>query len=298
MDQQEQVFEQDFKKEARPGGPFLMQLLFREPAQLPDKERMCSVMTRRLGPVECFWHDEKGAGFAAQNYHSQFKDGAVPPQLMITSCSSFCGADFDAFQKSQMWDCMEDRDRIFAECQYQVIATDLLAAGLSAKERAQLDMDFMEALVELYPACEAVYFQTSGKLFPIARIREHQIPKEDRFVYFAVNARFFHIQGTGDMLVDTVGMSTLFLPDVQYHFHGMDPNWVVNHAYHMASYLLDNDNPIQDGDTIDGMKDGKMNRAIQWECRYEEALVQPVREVIDVCMGPYASGNREQREED
>ena len=28
------------------------------------------------------------------------------------------------------------------------------------------------------------------------------------------------------MLIDTVGMSTLFLPDLQYHFHGMDPNWV------------------------------------------------------------------------
>lgn len=86
----------------------------------------------------------------------------VPPQLMITSCASFSGADFDAFQKSQMWDCMEDRDRIFAECRYQVVATDLLAAGLSARERAQLDMDFMEALAELYPACEAIYFQASG----------------------------------------------------------------------------------------------------------------------------------------
>ena len=32
------------------------------------------------------------------------------------------------------------------------------------------------------------------------------------------------------MLIDTVGMSTLFLPDLQYHFHGMDPNWEVNHA--------------------------------------------------------------------
>ena len=32
------------------------------------------------------------------------------------------------------------------------------------------------------------------------------------------------------MLIDTVGMSTLLLPDLQYHFHGMDSTWVVNHA--------------------------------------------------------------------
>ena len=40
---------------------------------------------------------------------------------------------------------------------------------------------------------------------------------------FGVNVRFFNIEGTEDMLIDTVGMSTLFLPDLQYHFHGMDP---------------------------------------------------------------------------
>lgn len=58
-----------------------------------------------------------------------------------------------------------------------------------------------------------------------------------------------------------------------------------------------NDNPIQDGDTVDEIKDGKMNRAIQWKCRYEEVLIQLAGEVIDVCMASYASGNREQREE-
>lgn len=79
-------------------------------------------------------------------------------------------------------------------------------------------------------------------------------------------------------------------------FHGMDPNWVVNHAYNMASYLFDNENPIKDGDTIDGIADGEMNRAVQWVCRYEQALIQPAREVIDVSMGAYASGNRERQE--
>ena len=44
------------------------------------------------------------------------------------------------------------------------------------------------------------------------------------------------------MLVDTLGMSLLFLPDLQYHFRGLDPNLMVNHAYNTASYLLINDN--------------------------------------------------------
>ena len=123
-------------------------------------------------------------------------------------------------------------------------------------------------------------------------MRSHQIEGSDRFIRFGVNVRFFNIEGTEDMLIDTVGMSTLFLPDLQYHFHGMDPNWVVNHAYNVASYILEHDNSIQDGETIDGVADGQMCREIQWKCQYEDALIQPPREVLDIHMGNYASGGR------
>ena len=72
----------------------------------------------------------------------------------------------------------------------------------------------------------------------------------------------------------------------------MDPNWVVNHAYNLASYILDNDNPIEDGETVDGVENGRMSRKIQWKCRYEDALIQPPRAVLDIHMGDYASGGR------
>lgn len=94
------------------------------------------------------------------------------------------------------------------------------------------------------------------------------------------------------MIVDTLGMHLLSLPDLQYHFHGVDPNAVVNHAYNVLSYLFANGNPIQDHDTIDGI----MGEQEQWRCHYEEALIQPVREVIDIDMNAFASGNREDRE--
>ena len=145
---------------------------------------------------------------------------------------------------------------------------------------------------EGYPTCEAFYFQNCGKLFLAEDVRSHQIEGPDRFIRFGVNVRFFNIEGTEDMLIDTVGMSTLFLPDLQYHFHGMDPNWVVNHAYNAASYILEHDNPIEDGETIDGVADGQMCREIQWKCQYEDALIQPPRGVLDINMGNYASGGR------
>lgn len=213
-------------------------------------------------------------------------------EQMITGCTKFDDSRIEAFERSQMWDC-ENSEQILKDCRYHVLATNMLAAGLLAKERAELDMDFLEAVVELYPECEAVYFPSCGKMFTADDVRNHQIPRESRFIYFGVNVRFFNIQGTNDMMIDTLGMGTLFLPDMQYHFHDMEPKWVVNHAYDTVLYIFENDNPIQSGDMLDGIVDGKNSGDVQWECQYENALVQPAREVLDVNMGEYAAGIRE-----
>lgn len=34
---------------------------------------------------------------------------------------------------------------------------------------------------------------------------------------------------------------SFILPDVQYHFHGMNPDDVVIHAYNMLYFILEND---------------------------------------------------------
>ena len=241
--------------------------------------------------MDCFCHDDKVAGFAPKKYKVEFKEGTMPPQLMIMDCIKADDFQIDEITRSQMWDCPESKE-ILSECKYHVVATDMLAGGMEYKDRADMLMDYMEALMEMYPTCEAVLFQTSGKMFTRDKIVNHQIPRDRRFLYFAVNVRFFNIQGTEDMMVDSLGMSTLYLPDLQYHFHSMDPNWVVNHAYNMLSYIYDNDCPIKSGETIDGVENGELSRNVQWKCQYEDSLIQPIRPVLDVCMGKLAAGKR------
>ena len=67
---------------------------------------------------------------------------------------------------------------------------------------------------------------------------------------------------------------------------------MVNNAYNLSKYILFNDNPIQNGETIDGVAEGQMSQEIRWKCQYEDALIQPPREVLDIHMGQYASGGR------
>lgn len=279
----------------RPGGVFMVQLLMKEPCPMPPFERMEEVLSRRLGKVEFFGKNDAGkgfAGFAALEHVAKFQDAQAPVQLSIMACEEFDAGRIDEMRRSQMWDVLADRDRILSECKYTVLAHDMLGGGLNTLERANMLMDYLEALLELYPTCEAVYSLNSGKLILADTVRNREAEGLDRYIRYIVNARFVNISGTNDHIVDTLGLSLLFVEDLQYHFHSMDPNWVVGHAYNMASYILTNGRPIKDGDTIDGVADGRLDQSLQWKCHFEDAMLKPERAVLDVYMNEYAAGNR------
>ena len=289
-----QVFKQDLTDNSvRPGGLFFVELLMPEQCDMPSRDTMVDIFTKHLGTVDCFSYGVESAGFAPQNYkvHYEDNDADISPTLMVTNCEKIDKPVLDDFERSQVWDC-PNVDELLAECQYRVFATDMLASGLEAKERADMLVKYVDALLELYPSCKAVVFGPSHKLLSRESIENHSDKAVTRFMYYAVNVRYFSIQGTNDMMVDSVGMSTLFLPDLQYHFHGVDPNHVVFHAYNVLNYIFEHGNVIGDGETIAGLQNGEMNQDIQWKVQYEDSLIQPVREVLDINMGEYASGTR------
>lgn len=294
-DNEQKVFNQDLEQNPVPAGAvFIIHLLMEEPCDMPDKDFMVSVLNKHLGDVDCFSCDDTSAGFMAKRYnvHYEEENKNMPPMLMLTKACEIEKPVMNEMDISQTWNCPE-AEEILASCKYQVFANDMMAAGLHYLERAEMLTDYVDALLEIYPTCKAVVFETSKKMYTRDELVNCNVAKEDKFIYYAVNVRFFNIQGTDDMIVDTVGMGTLFMPDLQYHFHGMDPNWVVNHAFNVLSYMFARENPIKSGDHIDGVKDGRMCRDVQWNVRYEGALIQPLREVIDFNMNEFASGTRQ-----
>ena len=289
-----QVFKQDLTDNSvRTGGLFFVELLMPKQCDMPTRDTMVEVFTKHLGPVDCFSYGAESAGFAPQNYkvHYEDNDADISPTLMVTNCEKIDKPVLDDFERSQVWDC-PNVDELLDECQYRVFATDMLASGLEPNERADMLVKYVDALLELYTSCKAVVFGPSRKFLSRETIENHPDKNVTRFIYYAVNVRYFSIQGTDDMMVDTLGMSTLFYPDLQYHFHGMNPDEIVNHAYSVLYYIFEHDNPIDDGQTIAGLENGDLNPDIKWKVQYEDSLIQPVRTVIDINLGEYASGTR------
>ena len=115
----------------------------------------------------------------------------------------------------------------------------------------------------------------------------------ERFINLFVNVRFFNLADTDEMIVDSLGFYVFGGADVQVHFKGLNPNHVVNYVYNIAGYQFDNEFPIKSDETIDSLdEDGKMQITPQWNVQYEDAMIPPLRPVLDVNCGKYAGGNR------
>ncbi len=137
----------------------------------------------------------------------------------------------------------------------------MLSGALDYKEQAEFFVNMIDAALRNYPSCEAIYVFASGKLTtPEDFEHSKQYDLAGRFIRLAVNARFFTINNSDDMIVDTIGF---------YDF------------------------PVKSGETIDGINgNGRIARDIQWRAQYENSLIQPIRTVLDINCGKYAAGQR------
>lgn len=287
MAENNNVLSQDLSSEAKYSGVYMMNLLFREKCASPSIDIVVEKLKERFGDVDIVGDNTNLSSFALSDHTIAYEGGKkAPSMVIITECESIEKPLGDAVARTQFWDCPNGVE-LLDSCSWQVMIGDFMARGLPALERAEILADWLEIALELFPSCVAVYFQASAKLLTAEQLKDNPYSGALRFFYGGVNARFFNIQGTNDMLVDTLGMYAFALPDMQYHFHTLNPNEVVNHAYNTAIYQFENDAPIKQDDTIQGL-----DSESKWKCQYESALIQPKRDVLDINTGEYAAGNR------
>lgn len=284
-------FKQDLSQTAEFSHLLQIYLLFKEVPQFPQAEQVRTQLEDCFGGADIVADTEELITCAIPKYMGQFKDATIPAQVMLTKLPSFSTEKLTVLERSQFWD-VQDAEELLNQCRYGVMLSDFMSSVLPYKQRCALLCGWLETALRLFPDCAAIWTPSSGKLIYPKKYLESSLQGERRFLEFGVNARFFNIQNTDDKVIDTLGLYAIGLPDVQMHFHDLDPNQVSAHVYQIADYIFLNDAPIKGGDTIDGFDENGLNQQIQWKCQYEDALVQPLRGVMDICPGQYASGGR------
>lgn len=292
----DKVLDQDTSDRVPKHGHILMaQLLFREKPAVADLKKLEKVLKKLLGEVDNISEKPDMPMFACKEHIGEFANNEkVPVTASYLGPHEFSAEHIDDLNRSQFWDYRDGASKI-DEFKWCVDTFTMLGGGLPYKEQAEVFLAQVDAALQCYPGCEAIYVVHSGKLTAPEDFEDcKRFDLAGRFIRLAVNARFFRINGTqDDMIVDTIGFFAFGGADVQVHFHGMDPNHVVNYVYNLASYQFNNEFPIKSGDTVDSLdQNGAMQWEPQWKTQYEDSLIQPVRTVLDINCGEFAAGQR------
>lgn len=225
------------------------------------------------------WH------FAFEDHLARYADRAVPVQALIDVARGVPDDLEAALQQS--WDWPGARAAV-ARCGAGVMVADFLARALPRGERISLIRRIVLAISQAAPPA-AIHWRESGRVVDPVAFGGAVVRGSSDHLFPALNVRLFNIAGRpGEMVMDTLGLAALGLPDVQCHFAGLDATRMAGLLYDSAHYLFEHGDAIADGHTIQGFTPEQ-----RWRCRHEDAMVGPARVVLDLDPGPpHAAGAR------
>lgn len=280
----------------------MVQLLFNSKPKSPTADKVKKALEKYLGDLGEIPYAEPSkisSGdmfmFPLEKYKVVTKDhpDGIPAMAVFLSSEPESGIEVDEMARSQFWD-VQNGEAIINDCKYTVLVHTMLGMGLTYQEQAEILLAQVGAALDCYPGCTGIYVAQSGKLITPDKFESFKkFSVSERFIDLFVNARFFNISDTDEMVVDTLGFYVFGGADVQMHFKKLDPTNVVNYVYNIASYQFDNGFPIQSGETIDSIdENGNIQMKPQWPVQYENSLIDPPRSVLDINCGKYAGGKR------
>lgn len=226
--------------------------------------------------------------FVHLDHRVQLKDGSLPAQTLIAESEKNVSLEALEPALQQSWGFPGVREAV-ARARSIVLVTDLMSSPLAPKTRIELFVRALAAVLEVTP-CAALHWPLSGHLSDPAKFLQRAAESEAAaLIAGPINVRLFNVSNApGAMVMDTLGLTALGLPDLQCHFRDLHPNEVARFLYNTALYVLERGDVIEDGHTVQGITETE-----RWPCRHERSLVEPTRFVVDISPGRrFGAGNR------
>jgi hypothetical protein len=216
----------------------------------------------------------------------ELKDAVIAPQTALLRGNKPIKIDGYADDIQQSWG-FRDCEPVLSTSKHTILVTEMMARMLPPSDRVYLFHGVLQAVIEITKPIALVFKHSQQVVRPQAYLESVQDAPILR--PGSINVRFFNISNsTGDMLMDTRGLSEVGLHDLQCHFRNLDPTAVAGLLFNTAVYLFENGPVIESGNTVAGVEEGS-----RWECQFEDSLVGPEREILDLNPGkPFAAGSR------
>lgn len=179
-------------------------------------------------------------------------------------------AEFEgALQQTWTWPRDEARDKI-RRSHARVVEMDLMSRGQPYGTRLALVHEVAKAIARVTRP-EICYWHPAGWMVAPERLTNDPLDA-------AMNVRLFNVESrSGELVMDTLGLAAIGLPDIQCHFRGLEAGRVAGLLRSIGRYVFEKGDVIDDGHTVQGLEPSD-----KWKCRHELALVEPKRMVLDL----------------
>lgn len=216
--------------------------------------------------------------FAFPDHQVKLTDATIPAQCNIVIPDKGkleIGLPDTAFTQNWHW---AEANETAKNCQYEILVTDLMSRTLPFKQRVNLFMDFLTAVIRVTQP-DAVYTFHGDKILNPVAITNLWDNDKTQALYALCNVRLFNVSNdpqNRELLMDTIGMHALGLPDFQVRFAGLNENEMANLLWTYAYHVYEYGDIIEEGDTMEGLAGSK------WKCVKQLSLVAPERMVVNI----------------
>jgi hypothetical protein len=229
--------------------------------------------------------DSDSLAFVHPEYSIRLADATIAAQTLIRMSEQ--QSDLTSLEGSlqQSWDFPAARTAV-GQCRGSLLVTDFMTSRLEPRSRVELFQRVVRGMLEVADV-RAIHWHPSGRVIePTAYKSAYESGNRGAlFAASAINVRMFSNE-RGLIIMDTLGLGALELPDVQCYYRGLSEDAVAKFLFNLGWYLFSSGNRIADGDTLSGA-DGRT----PWRVRHRRSLLAPSRPVLDIDPGPAYAGH-------
>jgi hypothetical protein len=273
-----------------PIAPYLVELALAEPAAL-DGPALAAAAARRTGlRVEQLGKAAGAVFLVFPDLVTRFAEGDVPAQVLVIP-ADVPARDPEKMRRSvepsllQSWDWQGAR-AIWSTGRNYMTVNDHLAARLAPADRFRIFHGVLASVVEQVHPVAINWLPAQRLVQPQAYLAA--LGEDTATFDLMVNVRAFRIDGPAPSVVmDTMGMRSFDLPDLQINFTDLEPGRVAAWLKNVAYYVYEHGDVILDEHTVEGF-----NPDDRWPCRHEVAMIGPERVVLDVDPSPHGPARK------
>ena len=181
----------------------------------------------------------------------------------------------EAYKQNWHW---KEASSAIQNCAYEVLLTEKHLNGIGYKERTEMFIDFICACIVVMKP-EVIYSKNAEKLLEPRDVLGCRSETDPDILHPVTNIRMFKMPDSpdGDIIMDTTGLSSLGLPELEIIFHGQNPARIAELLLRYCYFIYDIGDNVQHGEYLEGLNPGE-----RWKCERRKALLEPERVVLRV----------------